>query len=245
MDAGEDQEAGLDAAEDAPEEAATICTGVCGDPGCGACPTMPMISAQLPNGKGYLIDSLETTVGEYQVFLDANVPVEQDEACEQNDTYEPWAIVYDYPEPDMPIHAIDWCNARAYCAWAGKRLCKAKLNNASDPTGSEWMNACTLGGTQKYPYGDTYDSTRCPGGDTPHAPGSVPTCEGAYPGLFDMVGNTSTWLDACTTATCSLGGIFFSSNSPAMGCVALSLDRMGASSAAGIRCCKDYQRKGR
>ncbi|MFW5741224.1 MAG: formylglycine-generating enzyme family protein [Myxococcota bacterium] len=243
-DAGDAQETSVDAAEDAPE-AAVSCTGTCGTPGCGACPTIPVVSAQMPNGDAYGIDAYETTVAEYQVFLDAKVPKQTDEACEWNETYEPNPLVFEFPSPDMPIHAVDWCDARAYCEWAGKRLCKGSESHLEDPEKSEWYNACTLGGIQDYPYGDSYDPEPCPPFSAPYSPGSLDTCEGGYPGLFDMAGNLSEWTDECQqdqpgyATMCARRGAGYGGSTTWFGCRGSVESRQVERANAGIRCCVD------
>ena len=250
-DAGVDaQDASVEAAEDAPETTVP-CMGKCGDPGCGACPTIPVVSAQMPDpGNGaidaYGIDAFETTVAEYQVFLVANVPKQTDEACEWNNTYEPNPVVFDFPYPDMPIHGVDWCDARAYCEWAGKRLCKGSFSSVEDAQKSEWYNACTLGGTMTYPYGDSFDPDRCPWLQAPYSPGAVQTCEGAYAGLFDMVGNVAEWTDACMknqppgiTRCVVRGPGYGTSNTSWIACSGGSGVLHETFRAVGIRCCED------
>lgn len=242
-DAGSDADAAQDGNDAAPD--APVCMGQCGDPGCGTCPTIPMIAAQMPDGKAYLIDALETTVAEYQVFLDANVAKQDDEACEWNETYEPDPVVYTYPQPDMPIHAVDWCDARAYCEWADKRLCKDSYDWLEDATKSEWYNACTLGGTQEYPYGDTYDPAACPPVQEPYTPGTVDSCQGAYPGLYDMANNVGEWTDGCNTGqpgyltSCVSRGTPFGASTGEWACLGGNIPRQSYYHVVGIRCCKD------
>lgn len=247
-DAGDDgQDGSADAAEDAPEDApATVpCMGKCGYPGCGACPTIPVVIAQMPDGKAYGIDAYETTVAEYQVFLNDKIPLQTDEACEWNDTYEPNPSYFEFPYPDMPIHSVDWCDARAYCEWARKRLCKGSVSHMENAEKSEWYNACSLGGTQTYPYGDAYDPGPCPPLLTPYAPGSLDTCEGGYPSLFDMAGNMSEWTDACQqnqpgyATMCMRRGAGYGGSSTWFGCLASIDNRQAALRSAGIRCCQD------
>ena len=63
---------------------------------------------------------------------------------------------------------VDWCDARAYCEWAGKRLCAGLGGREEppdpregDPGSSEWQFACTNGGTTAYPYGAQYIAGKC------------------------------------------------------------------------------------
>jgi len=187
-----------DSGQDVPGDVGTDvtkpeCDGECGTPNCGTCPTIAVVVAEDPTGHKYAIDSLETTVGEYQYFLSQNVAKQTDDDCDWNDTYEPGPLAY--PGANMPIHMVDWCDAKAYCEWAGKRLCKGTSSNPPEPAKSEWFNACSLGGTLAYPYGNTYDETACSPDEAPPPVGSSLMCEGGYPGLFDMIGSLREWTD--------------------------------------------------
>lgn len=113
-------------------------------------------------------------------------------------------------------HGAERRDARAYCEWAGKRLCKALDGSAlgfdDDPVLGEWHFACSGGLMTTYPYGDEPDDSACHiDGDNSKEPvGSFPACEGGYPGLFDMQGNVHEWVDACEshapTALCRVRG---------------------------------------
>jgi len=110
--------------------------------------------------------------------------------------------------PDVPVVGIDWCDAYAFCTWNNKRLCgkigggQLTVPEATDPTKSEWMAACSAQGTRFYPYAPLiYDPMACNGGDLDAGvltkAGSLSKCEGGYPGIFDMSGNTGEWEDEC------------------------------------------------
>ncbi|MFH0902296.1 MAG: SUMF1/EgtB/PvdO family nonheme iron enzyme [Pseudomonadota bacterium] len=101
----------------------------------------------------------------------------------------------------MPWANVSWYSARDACIAAEKRLCDE----------SEWFDACSgpAPGTV-YPYGDTYDPQACNGdehGVNAAVPtGSMTTCEGGYPGVFDMSGNLWEWTSTCGRVR---GGAFF------------------------------------
>lgn len=86
-----------------------------------------------------------------------------------------------------PTTNITWFQAKRACENSNKRLCKD----------AEWAAACP----QRYPYGDTYIPGACHHtfGGSVAATGSSPQCQGGVPGLYDMVGNVSEWLDATIT----------------------------------------------
>jgi sulfatase modifying factor 1 len=117
---------------------------------------------------------------------------------------------------------VDWCDARAYCAGVGKRLC-GKIGGGSNATAdnanaakSQWYNACSSGGVNAYPYGNTRDGSACNAYDhgTGELPvGSLSTCQSSimgYEGVFDMSGNVYEWEDSCDntleSGDCLLGG---------------------------------------
>ncbi|MDE0426802.1 MAG: SUMF1/EgtB/PvdO family nonheme iron enzyme [Candidatus Poribacteria bacterium] len=88
---------------------------------------------------------------------------------------------------DHPVNAGTWYGAMAYAAWAGKRL----------PTEAEWEKAARGGlSGQKYPWGNTIDSSKANFGNNVGTHGET-TPVGSYPangyGLFDMAGNAYEW----------------------------------------------------
>jgi formylglycine-generating enzyme required for sulfatase activity len=188
----------------------------------------------------FCIDATEVTNAHYQAFLDVK-DGPQLGPCDWNTTYVPTA---GWPGPaDLPVGSVDWCDALDYCAWAGKRLC----------TLSEWTSACSHGGAQDYPYGATYAAQACNVPDT-NAPvgvatpvASKPSCEGGYPGLFDMIGNAGEWIYDCDGANgpddkCSYagGGFAYASLGPDAKCSYTYRDpRSSHYDDGGIRCCAD------
>ncbi len=199
-DAGSD----ADAARDAP---AGPCAGTCGTPGCGPCPSAGLVSAS-----GYSIAGHEVTVSEYEAFLAVNPSLLiQPSYCSWNASYVPttgWPVV---GRDSHPVSHVDWCDAWAYCRWAGRRLCGRVgggpngYNEYGNAAQSEWYAACSAGGTLTYPYGSTYSGTTCNsqdyGAGSAVPVGSAVSCEGGLPGLFDMSGNVYEWDSACANET--------------------------------------------
>ncbi|MBN2474918.1 MAG: SUMF1/EgtB/PvdO family nonheme iron enzyme [Pirellulales bacterium] len=88
---------------------------------------------------------------------------------------------------DHPVVYVDLDDARAYAAWAGKRL----------PTEEEWQLAAGGRECLLYPWGNVFDAARCNGDSS----GST-TPVRAFPagrsplGLYDMCGNTWEWTES-------------------------------------------------
>ena len=159
----------------------------------------------------FCVDSTEVTNAEYAAFLATHPdPAGQLPYCSWNTSFAPSTT----PPPgsdDYPVVWVDWCDAYAYCQWAGKRLCGRLGGGAlapggmNDPGEDEWYVACSLAGARTYPYGDAFDPTACNGPE--HDAGSVlpasslPECVGGTAGVLDMVGNADEWIDSCESQT--------------------------------------------
>jgi formylglycine-generating enzyme len=201
-------------------------------PGGGKCSaTLPGVCERPPVKVGaFNIDATEVTRGQYDAFLKAKAGdmSGQIAACSWNATYTPTGGWPGYPyQIEYPISLVDWCDAHAYCKWAGRRLC-GKLGGGSfdltvDSTGagSQWVNACLPAAGGPYPYGSPFNVDACNGKNTSGASepvASYPECVGGEPGLYDMSGNMAEWNDGCTgytdadDACVTLGGAFGSTN---------------------------------
>ena len=189
-----------------PETSATIDTAVTTprehselDANGWACPNNPltasMVLIPMPDGKPYCIDERITTLGEYMRFVREKGSDfhDQPSECSENKDYwpvehDPFAVEFRMIEPvatanpDIAASCLDFCDAWAYCAWAGKRLCgkrgiepgKVMVVDAHDAESqrrddedfsrslnNEWFNVCSQGGSSKYPYGNTHTEGLC------------------------------------------------------------------------------------
>jgi formylglycine-generating enzyme required for sulfatase activity len=160
-------------------------------------------------------------------------------------------------QPNHPVTCIDWCDAYAYCAWAGKRLC-GRIGGGDyaleedDPAVSQHLAACTNWGATSHPYGNAYQAGECvddafdgtPGLSSSDSVKPVKTgCQGSVPGVYDLVGNVWEWDDVGTSAPGPTSGVFargggWSSSSGTSECHAVSYwDRQDRRDFIGFRCC--------
>src|SRR6185436_1242308 len=167
----------------------------------------------------FCVDSTEVTNEQYAAFLaDKTSDVSgQPAACKWNTSYVPDTdgLIWPYltGRGNFPVANVDWCDAYAFCKWSGKRLCgkvgggRLATVTAAAGTAGQWFNACTNGGRLTYPYGAMLNRVACNIGAPSDAAMYVEevkhraTCQGGYPGLFDMGGNLEEWVDGCDKDT--------------------------------------------
>jgi formylglycine-generating enzyme len=167
----------------------------------------------------FCIDATEVTNADYAVFWTARRSGQetggQIPACSWNNSFTPesgggarWPARAG--DERRPVVSVDWCDAYAFCQWAGKRLCGRidggalpRWQAATDPGMSQWTYACATGGRSTYPYGNRFDATAC-NVQRPNENASIlvdvasrPGCR-TEAGVYDLSGNVEEWVDACT-----------------------------------------------
>ena len=135
-------------------------------------------------------DSTTRTVTVPKIFMD-EVPVTNEQFFEflRAAKYHPadptnflkhW--VNGRPPKGQERHPVVWVgldDARAYARWAGKRL----------PTEAEWQYAAQGSDARKYPWGNTFDSTRCNSSSGKTTPvDAFPAGKSPF-GVMDLIGN--------------------------------------------------------
>lgn len=181
----------------------------------------PKMAHVVFSGASFCVDTLETSVAQYRAFLlapDAGAapPIDAGPGSSR-DVCTDFARENQETRDDHPA-SVGFCAARAYCAWAGKRLCSAvyKPVKESDNLG-EWFLACSPTGAD-YPWGnepsDAGDAAatgirrRCPAaeGADIRPVGSSPDCRGPDGGTYDMIGNAGEWVEGAGDVTDIDGG---------------------------------------
>ncbi len=217
-------------------------------------------------GASFAIDAREITIANYTLFRAAPaVDVASIKGCAWKTSLGPGPSCAPPPgaNPDQPMTCIDWCDAQAFCAAHGKRLCArvgggAAMTDAErlNPLVDEWSRAC--GGpmtVDRWPYGSAAMPTACNTAErdagTTLPTSSLAACTGAPAGLFDMSGNAAEWEDSCVgdagtgdaaADLCAVRGGSFGDTAENAKCSRIELRVRGdVSEAVGARCCKDLQ----
>lgn len=198
--------------------------------------------------KSFWIDKYPVTNAEFKKFLDTAHYHPQDDLNFLRD----WSDG-NYPSgwDNKPVTWVSLEDARAYAAWAGKRL----------PHEWEWQYAAQGNDGRAYPWGNEWNADNVPAPDkarTMHGPDAVDAHpRGASPfGVMDMVGNVWQWTeefqDEHTVGGILRGGSYYRpqgsiwyfpqayklSQHGKLLMMAPSMDRSGA---LGFRCVQDAQ----
>lgn len=217
---------------------------------------------------GFCVDNTEVTKAQYQEFLDANTVLDTSGRCGFNTTYQAVGYVWNATmDPDQAVAGVDWCDARDFCAWAGKRLCGrigggslGYTEHASNE--AQWYMACSQGGLRRFSYGtasaddpvsgrcylDIADSTT----GNQAVVGTHPDCKLVGTNVVDMLGNVQEWTDACETSAADaaddlckvVGGVWYFGSSYS-DCDffdpsgGMGISRSVTEKHTGFRCCAD------
>jgi sulfatase modifying factor 1 len=234
-----------------------------------------MAEVMRPNGSCFWIDTTEVTVAEYADFVRAPHPLPEDGACAWNSADSGALGSPGFAPPaecarrvpgglslsdggagpnaalGQPITCVDWCDALAFCVWAGKDLCSDDGNSVDAPDKSDWVDACTEGqAANLYGCGSGCRAMACngassrlghiaPAGTTP---GCFVTANDGKTRIQDLSGNASEWTGWCTPETaegqCLTRGGGYASSDNALECGStVLLARQSVSPTVGFRCC--------
>lgn len=226
-----------------------------GSAGAGnGCPTgrgSEMVRISHPSGD-YCIDKTEATKGHYAQFR-----ADKDGDYSGQATYCEWNVDYGqggcgfYDPVDnlkLPAACMDWCDADAFCKWAGKRLCGkvgggGNADKYSTADKQEWRNVCEAA-SPMVPEGScnawSPTAVEVDNGD----------CTGSQPGfqpLTHLLGNVSEWVHECSVgflgdveepnSSCRIYGRSRADQQRDLSCAGSDNPRKDSTTSVGVRCC--------
>jgi formylglycine-generating enzyme len=225
------------------------------------------------DGTAFWIDETEVTRAEYADFLHAHVTPQRTPVCPYEGARDgasgsaPFA-----PDPaclaggdggrdantdELPVNCVDYCDAAAFCAWAGDLSLCADHANQRTPSVHEndFVQACEGTGTpQSFGCRNTPGQSDCQSGcngreagyGAPRPVGGLAACwansDDPDHRIYDLSGNVSEWVEDCSdTRHCKIAGGDYDSLPEEMMCTSgypdLSPD--AAYPTVGFRCCAE------
>ena len=208
--------------------------------------------------RGFKIDPFEVTRSQYLAFwratasgrntLGLGIECAYKKTIPFTPSVDGWPTLSD-AQARLPITGVDGCDARAYCRWAGKRLCggadgkpsrEAFATRGKVPVDSAWQKVCEAAPN------DTGCNVR-QHRDAPVQPiapvGSFPQCK-TPGGVYDLHGNVTEILDVCsdTHLLCRRSGGWAENYGDLSDCLSTENDYVPDNrreNHAGFRCCAD------
>jgi gamma-glutamyl hercynylcysteine S-oxide synthase len=135
----------------------------------------------------YYMDRTPVTNAQFKQFLDAT----RYHPADDHNFLRDWSNgAFPAGWDNKPVTWVSLEDARAYAAWAGKRL----------PHEWEWQYAAQSADGRVYPWGNEWNAANVPAADRGHTRGPLANADGhpqgASPfGTLDMIGNVSQWTD--------------------------------------------------
>jgi len=134
---------------------------------------------------GFYMDRYEVTNADFRRFLEETGYRPK----EPHNFLRHWAGGFPEALANHPVTWVSLEDARAYAAWAGKRL----------PSDLEWQWAAQGPDGRKWPWGDTFDPSFCNGDSQGTTPVDAFPANVSPFGVCDMVGNVWEWTDTVCT----------------------------------------------
>jgi len=138
--------------------------------------------------QAFWIDVTEVTVEAYARFLADNPAWRRgglDARFQDHGYLTHWPFDSSSAAGRLPVGEVSWYAARAFCAWAGKRL----------PTEAEWEYAARAGTTTSYWWGEEFDPSRTNRNGRGVEPVGAERRTNQW-GLSDMLGNVEEWVSS-------------------------------------------------
>lgn len=133
--------------------------------------------------RGVAIDAFPVTNAEFHRFLRASGY----RPADARNFLKHWGGAEPPPElADHPVVNVSLADARAYAAWAGKRL----------PTEEEWQHAAQGVEEREWPWGGPFDSARCNGNGIGTTPVDAFPSGRTPDGIWDLCGNAWEWTES-------------------------------------------------